>query len=309
MAARFILLSGVLLMAAWKSHAQQLPQFSYFTFNYINYNPAVTGFASCFEMRVGYREQWVGFEGAPKSAFALAHGKFGVKRNRFHGIGGYVENDSFGPFSYTGLQLNYAFHFRLAGVYTLATGLSVGFSQNRVDFGRMTLEDQINDPILTSSINEFVFPRINMGLWLYKSDRFYGFSMRQVVQNTIGDLEPQTLRTHLTLAHGRSVNMSKDLTFKPAVLLNYVGKSRASLEAQGVFEFKETVAAGLGMRSGNGVSGLVKLHLLRYLTLAYAYDLTLSKMRFDSNGTHEVMLGFRACSLKDDRHVPCAAYD
>lgn len=289
--------------------AQQLPHFSYFTYNYINYNPAVTGFTPCLEMRVGYRQQWTGFDGAPRTAFALAHGKLGVKRNYFHGLGGYVENDAAGPFSYTSLHMNYAFHLRLSKGYTLSSGVGVGFSQNKIDFGKMLLENQLNDPAITNSINEFVFPQISMGFWLYKSTRFFGFSIRQVRQSSIGDLQPNTLRRHMTFTYGAAYTMSEDLTFKPAVLLNYVGRSRASIEGQAMFDYRQRIAMGMGVRSGNGFSALLKLDMIRYVTVIYAYDLTLSRMRFGQTGSHEITLGFRACSDGERGHVPCAAYD
>jgi len=299
----------ILSICTQRVAAQQLPHFSYFTYNYINYNPAVTGFTPCLEMRIGYRQQWVGFEGSPRSAFALAHGRIGVKRKSFQGIGGYVENDAAGPFSYTRLHANYAFHLKLSRGYTLSSGIAVGFSQNKIDFGIMILDDQQNDPAITNSVSEFIFPQINMGFWLYKSNRFYGFSLRQVRQSTMGDLEPQTLRTHMTMTYGAAISMSEDLTFKPAALLNYVGRSRASIEAQAVLDYKQKIALGAGVRNGNGFSALLKLDMIRYVTLIYAYDLTLSKMRFDSSGSHEVTLGFRACSDKERGYVPCAAYD
>jgi type IX secretion system PorP/SprF family membrane protein len=307
---RAITYTAAILIIAFKSSvAQQLPHFSYFTYNYINYNPAVTGFTSCLEMRIGYRQQWVGFEGSPRSAFALAHGRIGVKRKSFHGIGGYVENDAAGPFSYTGLNANYAFHLKLSKGYSLSSGIAVGFSQNRVDFGKMRLENQQEDPAITSSFNDFIFPQISMGFWLYRPNRFYGFSLRQVRQSSIGELEPKTLRTHLTLTYGEAIKLSEDLTFKPAALLNYVGRSRASVEAQALLDYQQKIALGAGIRSGNGFSALLKLDMIRYVTLIYAYDLTLSKVRFDSSGSHEVTLGFRACSDKEKGHVPCAAYD
>jgi hypothetical protein len=65
----------------------------------------------------------------------------------------------------------------------------------------------------------------------------------------------------------------------------------------------------MGVRSGNGFSALLKLDMIRYVTVIYAYDLTLSRMRFGQSGSHEITLGFRACSDGERGHVPCAAYD
>jgi type IX secretion system PorP/SprF family membrane protein len=303
------LISLLLLSQVILSRGQQIPLFSYFTYNYINYNPAVTGYTPCFEARAGYRQQWLGFSGAPRSGFALAHGKFGEKKRNFHGLGGYVETDNAGPFNFTSMNLNYAYHLRVSKGYTLASGISVGFSQYRIDFGSMALEQQDIDPVISGSVSDFVFPQINLGFWLYKEDRFYGLSVRQLKHNDIGDLQPKTLRRHLTLTYGRAFPVSDELTFKPAGLLNYVGKSKASLDAQAILDFRHRVALGLGVRGGHGITALLKLDVIKYLTVAYAYDLTLSKLRNAGSSSHELTIGMRACSEKSKYHVPCAAYD
>lgn len=297
------------MSGAFTLRGQQLPLFSYFTYNYINYNPAVTGYTPCLEARIGYRQQWMGFQGAPRTGFALVHTKFGQKRKNFHGVGAYVETDDSGPFNTTGMNINYAYHMRLSRGYMLASGFSLGFTQFRMDFGSLVLEEQEIDPVVTGSINEFIFPQIGLGFWLYREDRFYGLSMRQLRQNDVGDLQPKTLRRHYTLVYGRAFKMSDDLSFKPAVLLNYVGRSKASLDAQAILDFRQKVALGLGARGGHGITALLKLDVIPHCTIAYAYDLALSKIRNAGSSSHEITLGIRACSDKEKTAVPCAAYD
>jgi type IX secretion system PorP/SprF family membrane protein len=290
-------------------YAQQLPQYTYFTYNYMNYNPAVTGFTECLELKFGYRRQWQGFEGAPRTGFANVHGRFGKKKFNYHGVGAFVESDNAGPFGYTSLFANYAYHMRMAKKYMLSAGIGIGFMQYRVSFSEMLLENQDNDPAIFGNVSQMMFPLVNAGLWLYRADRFFGFSIRQLRQTPIEDLGNSQIRRHLTFAFGKSIRMAEDLSFKPAFLLNYVGRSRPSLEAQAIMAYKDKVSAGLAARSGHGLSALLKIDAISYITIAYAYDLTLNKVRFPGASSHEITIGLKACPSGGSNYVPCAAYD
>ena len=289
--------------------AQQLPQYTNFTYNYLNYNPAVTGSTPCLEARVGYRMQWTGFEGAPRTGYVCVHNKFGLRRYNFHGVGMMVENDSYGPFGSTTLVANYAYHMKLTKGYSLSSGIGVGFSQYRLGLGGISMPDIDIDPVVGNSLGAIVAPVVNFGLWLYRKDRFYGLSVRQLTQPKVKGLPDTQMRRHYTLAFGKAVQVNDNFTFKPALLLNYVVKSKASLEGQAMLEYKKIVSVGLAGRTGHGGSALVKIDALPYLTIAYAYDITANRLRYAAMNSHEITLGFRACGLKERNHVPCAAYD
>lgn len=293
--------------------AQQLTQYSNFVYNYLQYNPAVAGTAPCLDIKFGFRKQWTGIPDSPQTIFANAHGKIGGKKkiSNFHGIGVTVENDQAGPFAYSSLHALYAYHMRLSRRYTLSTGAGVGFSQYRIDYSNMILENQTDEPLITGAINDFVFPVINFGLWLYRDDRFYGISVRNIGTRSVKGIPDGAgkLQAHWTFANGYAVKLGDDLTFKPALLLNYVAKSKASLEGQGMMDYKEKFAVGIGARSGHGFTALVKVTALQYVTLAYAFDITANKLRYDGKNSHEIMIGIRACKSANPLHVPCSAYD
>lgn len=290
--------------------AQQLPHFTYFTYNYMQYNPAVVGTAPCLDLKFGLRRQWKGFEGAPTTGFANLHGKIGKKSEfHFHGLGATIENDDAGPFNYTTVHLNYAYHMKLANKYYLSAGLGLGFAQYSIDYGEMKFENQLEETAVFGIINDFVFPMLNAGLWLYRSDRFYGISMRSLNNKSIDGLADSQVRRHITFANGYATRISQELTFKPAFLINYVGKSRPSIDGQLVLSFKDMVDVGVGARSGHGFSALIKLSAIRYITIGYAYDVTMNKIRYVSGSTHEIVVGIRACKEGNKMYVPCAAYD
>ncbi len=290
--------------------AQQLPHYTNFIYNYFAYNPAVAGTTKCLELKLGYREQWKGVPESPRTAFANLHGKIKSGKWNFHGLGGLVDSDDTGPFSYTSIHVAYAYHARVARRYMLASGISAGFQQFRVDYGGMIMENYL-DPAIAGPISKFVLPKINIGLWLYRGDRFYGIAIRNLNENAVPGLGVQNpdLRRHFHFTAGRSIRMNEDWFFKPALNVNFVSASDPDFDFTAQLEYKQRVTFGLGGRFGVGLTGLMKLNLLKYITVAYAYDLTLNPLRADGLNTHEVIIGIRACSGEERSKVPCAAYD
>ena len=47
------------------SDAQQLPMFTQFVTDELLYNPAIAGTKRTYDVRLNYRDQWVGFQDAP----------------------------------------------------------------------------------------------------------------------------------------------------------------------------------------------------------------------------------------------------
>jgi len=299
-----------LIAAAQSLNGQQLPQYSYFTYNYLLYNPAVTGTTPCIDLKVGTRRQWTGFTGAPTSNFLYAHGRIGKESKlKIHGIGGVIETDRAGPFNNVGLCANYAFHKKIAKNYFMAGGISVGMYQYSINYAALKFENQLDETSIEGSINTLLFPYANFGLWLYNRSKFFGLSIRSIGNPTINGVEGSNLQRHTSFAAGFTKRISQDLSFKPAVLLNYVGKSKPSIDLQGMMNYKDLFDIGMAARSGHGVSAMVKLSLIDHVTLVYSYDFTINKMKYASPNTHEVIIGLRSCRTPSKYAVPCSAYN
>lgn len=307
----------ILMFAGFVMQGQQMSQYTHFIKNYISLNPAAVGSVKCIELNLGHRLQWVGVNGAPVTSFANFQGKIGQNKFNFHGIGAVIETDDTGPLSYTTLSLAYAYHMRTSRKGMLSMGLSVGFAQYRVDYAEMTFVDY-SDPAIIGSVSDIMIPQINAGIWYYKSDRFIGFSVRNITRNEIdiafnefqGDPGISNLWNHFEITGGKHIKLSEDFTFKPSAQLKYVKGSKLALDVNGMMDFRNKFALGVGARSGNGISGLMTVDLFKYVSLSYAYDLTLSKMRLDGMNSHEIILGIRACAKGGSRSkIQCAAYN
>lgn len=304
----------LLLLAITGAQAQQTPMFSHYTLNYLQINPAVAGSQPCLDMRMGYRRQWTGMPEGPRTAFGNIHGNFGKKKDNFHGIGVTVFTDDAGPLGGTGMNLVYAYHFRVNRKYMLSAGVGMGFTQYRFDVGNITLPDVqlINDPAFDNrAASEFIFPQVQFGLWLYRDDRFYGFAVHNLLENNIGiiGLDSRLVR-HYSLAAGYALKMQDGFSFKPSAHLQFAPGIPLSLDMTAMLDYKKKFELGAGFRTQSGIVGLVRFDLFKYVTLGYAYDHALSRIRFNGRHTHEIVLGLKACALGEtQRTVPCAAYN
>ena len=305
----FIITIGLI---SFQADAQQLTQYSHYVLNYFGINPAVAGSSPCLDLKIGYREQWMGVKGSPSTSFANVHGNFGKKKYTFHGIGAQVETDDAGPLSFTSMALAYAFHMKMNRKNYISAGISAGFMQYRVDAGGLVLPDPGfgfgNDPALGLITNEFVFPIVNFGLWYYNEDRFVGFAVRNVSNNKMDIGSATRITPHYSMTAGKHFDMEQGFSFKPSAHLKYVARSRLSIDFTAMMNYKNKVELGAGFRSESGLIGLVRIDLFKYVTLGYAYDRGLSRMRFGSPHTHEIVLGIKACALGEKRGIPCSAY-
>lgn len=291
---------------------QQLTQYSNFVSNYVMVNPAAVGSVKCLEFNIGHRSQWTGVEGRPVTNYANIQGNFGKKKFNFHGLGMIVENDQTGAISYTTISAVYAYHMKVTREHMMSVGVSAGIMQYKLDFSSLT-PLVFNDPVINGNVSEVKAPYMNAGFWLYNSKHFIGFSVRNVVGSTLKDLEPRSntkLIQHFELTGGKTIDLHENFKFKPAFQLKVVGGSKPDLDIQGLVTYRSKLSLGIGARGGNGLVFLTNLTVKKYVTLSYAYDRTLSKMKLNGLHSHEFMLTFNPCKgYTDGGHIKCAAYD
>ncbi|MBK6985069.1 MAG: PorP/SprF family type IX secretion system membrane protein [Bacteroidetes bacterium] len=100
------------------SIAQQLPIYTNYILNPYAYNPAVAGSKPNAVMNLNYRNQWVGFQDAPKTYMISLHSPIGKQKKV--AIGALVNSDNVGLLSRTSGYLSFAYHIKLnkSGVAT-----------------------------------------------------------------------------------------------------------------------------------------------------------------------------------------------
>jgi len=143
----FIVLLFCLLF--YKSNAQDLHFSQYFNAPLL-INPANTGFMpdNDYRMGINYRNQWVNLTNPYKTIQAWGDAQLLTNKldNSWLGIGGALLSDvaGAGNLTATTLQLSLAYHQMLEETSLLSGGIAVGWVQKRIDFSKLTFDNQWN---------------------------------------------------------------------------------------------------------------------------------------------------------------------
>ena len=292
------------------AEAQQTAQYSQYIFNHFTVNPAFAGMQECMDIRIGYRQQWVGFEGAPESGYFSINKALGKKRGYVsgkHAIGATFEGDKTGPSSRTSANLAYAYHIKLDDKTTLSAGLFAGVMQYRFNTSAL-YPAQVGDPALAIADADFVYPIISPGLYLYTEKFFGGITAFQISQNKLEDIGLNNkLTSHYLLMAGQKIQ-KKTYTIIPATLIKLEPNAKPALDLSLMFDFEEKFAFALSYRNTDAIAGMFKIRLFGKHTLAYSYDFTTSRIQLASSNTHEITIGLLACPEKNVGPTGCAFY-
>ncbi|BAV08572.1 type IX secretion system membrane protein, PorP/SprF family [Filimonas lacunae] len=148
----------VCLFISLHPHAQDLHFSQYFNAPLL-VNPANTGFAPDVDYRVGinYRNQWANITNNPYKTMS-AWGDVQLFNNRFEngwlGLGGALLRDvaGAGGLTSTSVQGSVAWHQMLGLASLLSAGFSGGYTNKRVDFTKLTFDDQWNNKFFDITI-------------------------------------------------------------------------------------------------------------------------------------------------------------
>jgi type IX secretion system PorP/SprF family membrane protein len=285
---KLLSLALIIIGAAGTSFAQQDPQFSQNMYNKLYVNPAYAGSSGGLCGTLLYRNQWTGFDGAPKTgvvsvdaAVKPLHGGVGLT---------VMAADELGFENTLMAKLAYAFRFNLASG-ELAIGVDAGFLQKSLD-GNFIFNDPNDNVIPTSSVSGSMIPDLGAGLY-YNSDKFYvGASMSHITEGEVdfGDFKSELVRHYYGMI-GYRIDMSPSLSLTPSVFVkNVVSETQVDLNAN--LAIKERVWLGGSYRIDDAIIILAGINITPNLRLGYSYDITTSDLKDSNDGTHEIMLGY-----------------
>lgn len=288
-------------------YGQQRPQYTQYMVNNFLFNPAIAGINDNRVIKVGYRTQWEGFEGAPKTFFVSGYaplnkidedfGRRLRKKLNHHGIGGYVFSDVTGPTSRFGLYLAYAFHLSLTKKVKASMGTFIGLLQNKIDVDKIVLADPNDNAILFGVQRKFL-PDLSIGTWIYSDNVFFGFVVNQIIRSKFFLTEESefssfsALRNHYFLHFGYNYKFNREWSLVPSVLFKLVNPTYSHFDVNIKLRYKQMAWAGVSYRQNDAVAAMIGFSDDKTgFNFSYSYDLTTSKIRFHSSGSHEIVLG------------------
>ncbi len=301
---------------------QERPRSTQYIFNNYLINPAISGIDNYTDVKLGYRTQWRGLEGAPVTTYISAHAPIGedfvrssvnsfsgsgynplsrsyvdqyMAAEPHHGIGFYAMTDKAGRIRQTNASATYAYHLGLSVDVNLSLGVSAGFSSIGIDVANVVV-DNSSDPLLSADYNNRLRPDVGAGFWLYSPRFFLGVSAKQlvgyssVIENSKSISVPYQSASFYGTA-GYKFFLDEDIAAIPSILVSYWLNSPAAIDANMKLAYQDKFWIGGSFRNNDSYSILAGFNMASLINLSYSYDVTSSALRSVNNGTHEIVLG------------------
>lgn len=272
-------------------HGQQDPQYTHYMYNHSAINPAYAGSQGGMEFFGLYRTQWVGLEGAPKTATLAMNTPLG---NSGLGLGVNFSNDRLGVMNENRLSLDLSYAIDLNYKYKLAFGLKGTGTLLDVTYSDLTIFEP-TDPVASENISNSFTPNLGAGLFLYSDKAYVGVSAPNLfTQTRYDDNEMQTLRQklHLHVTGGYVFDLNENLKFKPAAMVKMIEGSPLQVDVSANFMWMEKFTLGAAYRWDAAVSGLVGFQVTKTMMIGYSYDADTTQLAHYNSGSHEVFMRF-----------------
>ncbi|MCD6346204.1 MAG: type IX secretion system membrane protein PorP/SprF [Bacteroidales bacterium] len=277
--------------------AQQDPQFSMNMFNHMAVNPGFAGSQGMTSLAVLNRQQWMGFEGNPKTTFFSANTPvkpFGINS----GVGLTFMDDKLGFEKNMGINLSYAYRMNLGGG-NLGIGLSIGLLSKTLK-GEWSIPDSdfhfsaSQDPAIPTGEESAMAFDMGFGAF-YNTDNFYvGLAASHLLEPTIDyGLSAKTdIRRHYYLTSGYNFQLANPIfEIQPSLFAKSDGAS-FQLDVNAILLYNKKFWGGVSYRLSDAVVFMGGMEMANGLRIGVAYDFTTSAIAAYSNGTVEFMLSY-----------------
>jgi type IX secretion system PorP/SprF family membrane protein len=311
------------LLIGLKLSAQQLPQYTQYTFNELLVNPAVTGVESYWDAKAGYRNQWTGLQGSPTTSYLtmsiplnrdftlndysqmisnsdnpLGHDAANDYRSSIDhsGLGFTIVSDKTGQINQTHINATYAYHIQMNDRLNLSFGTALGINNLSLNTSQLTLSNPL-DPAISQGNNSQIKPEAAVGFWLYGAGFFLGGSVQQLLPSQLSfNTDTAATNAGKTFAQyfltcGVKGYLTDDITLLPSVMVRPSGNAPLTYDVNLKIAFRDVLWIGGSYRKSDAVAGSFGLNIGSFLTLGYSYDYTTSALNTVSYGTHEIMIG------------------
>ncbi|MCC9135897.1 PorP/SprF family type IX secretion system membrane protein [Pontibacter silvestris] len=310
------------IISALGAQAQSRKHIANFSLFQQYYNPALTGYEGSM-VKTFYRNQWSGFEDAPKTVFASGEldladlsawkndgqlktreeGSYDRQAGARHAFGLAVLHDEFGPFTESQIQLGYGSRVRLSETVSLRWGSALAYSTQLLDGNRLTVDEK-NDPQYLGTLgNSSRFSKLdlNLGLMLTADKFYFGYAVQDIMKGglvTSGDdfMKDTYTRKHIVQAGYRTV-VSEQVGLVVNGICQYDNKLGETVEGQVKAVYQNMFWVGGGYRKDLAYTVNAGLRL-NQLKVGYVYEMPTGDAGSINQNTNEIMLTYNLVAIK-----------
>ena len=324
---KIIILLTVFLTVLFNfSGKAQDAQFSQFYANPLYLNPALAGAEICPRAIVNYRNQWPGLA----KSFVTYNASFDQYFSKLHGgIGVLVSMDNAGDgiLKTTQAGAMYAFSLQAAENLFINMAIEATFFQKTLNWDLLQFGDMI-DPqqgfVLPTAetppnSNSVVFPDFSAGVAFgWKGILHGGIAVNHLTQpnmafyDQVENILPMKITGHvgmnINLEGGGGLGFAEDTEPKFYLAPNLLYQQQGQFHQlnAGVYVIRLPIVIGTWFRHNfENADALIVLVGINYknLKVGYSYDITLSKLKSNTGGSHEVSLAWQFNCIEKRRKL------
>lgn len=282
-----ILISLTILSLSYVAMAQQQVMFTQYMFNQLPLNPAYTGIHDGLSASMLWREQWVGFDGAPSTQTVSLHSPIAF---RAISLGGVIMRDKLGVTSETSARFMYAYRLKI-GRSKVSFGLETSFHHFQSNHN----QDGIVDPVLANADQSIFKPNFGTGV-LWHGDKFYlGVGLPNAINQRFYNVEGADgqLVRHYYITGGYVFVLHENLLLKPNFMMKAVKGAPLQADLNLNVLLQRVLWLGMSYRSFESIDAIVQFQINPKFQVGYAFDFwTTTDLNRAQRGTHELMINY-----------------
>jgi type IX secretion system PorP/SprF family membrane protein len=286
---KIFIINILLILLALQVAGQQLTHQSQYMLNHFEINAAAAGNSEDLPVSFSFRKLWAGIDGSQSLQSLSAH----MALNNSMGAGIKIFNSTAGPERKTGLEGAYSYHLELENIDSkLAFGISLRLYQYFLDKTNMTVEDETDE--LFMGTEKMIVPDGSFGTYLYGKTYYVGLAIPQLIQKNIklkSDILEQKQVRHYFLHGGYIYQINREFKIEPSVLMKLIEIGIFQADINVLLTYQDMVSFGISYRTSDAVVFMIGYQNDRF-RIGYAFDLTLSDIRTQSYGSHEVFISY-----------------
>jgi type IX secretion system PorP/SprF family membrane protein len=251
-------------------------------FNGLVINPGYAGSNNVLNATITHRNQWTGFEGAPKTTAVSVHTPLRKKQLNV-GLGFMSEKYGVTQKNIFNAYFAYKISFKNS---SLSFGVSGGMDITR-NYWSDVQTTTAGDVVFNNNREKDISPVAGAGVYYLTKKYFVGLSSPMLLRagNSSKEFKPYILNG------GFIINLSNDLKLKPSFLVKYISHSPVQADLN-INAYYKSFGLGFSYRSNDAVVFILNYSVNDQFSVGYSYDLTISRLSTFNNGSHEIMLKY-----------------
>ena len=275
-------------------YAQTSFQYNFYNQNQLVYNPASVGQSENANVFVNYRQQWSGFDGAPRTAMIGGQTGFGSSS----GIGLVLMNNRWGVIDDNIIQLSNSYGFKLTRKDQLSLGISIGLTDRQINYSRLNIEDDTEDDFLNSRLSALSEDwSFNTGFGIsYSRENFTIALSSPELYNTRDD---EFLQSKMAFLSYSFITAQDKIEITPSTLVKAIRNNPTQYDISVKAEWNDILWLQPTYRSSKNIIISTGINYER-ISLGYSFELASSTQNINNN-SHEIVVAVNFNRKKKDR--------